>query len=154
MKTNVLTPTEAYNRVLSSAEAIRSGEPETVPMIDPGDNVRQGDIYLIRLGARRPAVVGVWEGNQLALGTTQGSRHTAVGEGVVLSRVDEADATSVLNDLVPSTRGHDQFFGPLIDAPCGVAVPHPEHGHKILPAGSYLVTHQRAFAEEIRRQAD
>jgi hypothetical protein len=44
--------------------------------------------------------------------------------------------------------------GPIIDAPDGCAIDHPEHGDAVLPAGVYAITYQRAYAQELRRVQD
>ena len=149
----IKTAAVAYRKVARTAESIRNGDPETVGSVSPGDCVRQGDLYLVALD-REPKRSGPYEGRQLATGTTRGSRHVAEGEGVTLYTPDEADAISILNRLVPATRGHQQFLGPVILVPGGVTITHPEHGDRTLEAGVYLVTQQRSWADTLRRAAD
>ena len=49
----------------------------------------------------------------------------------------------------------NELRGPLLQCPQGICVTHPEHGDiTINEPGWYAVTYQRAFAEELRRQAD
>ena len=104
----------------------------------PVDAIRQGDIYITRLdelpGGLKPAKT-----NQLAPGNTQGSRH-----------VVRADAGVVVYE-----RQGDALTGPVISAPEGCHIEHPEHGDIAIKCGGvYGVTYQRAHAEELRRVAD
>jgi hypothetical protein len=121
--------------------------------LDPGDNVRQGDIYVTRLGDRLPAKAGAYEGRQLAPGPTQGSRHVIVGP-CTLYRPDESEAAEILGTLVPQARGQRLFIGPVIEATDAVTLEHPEHPHRTLPPGNYLVTYQRSYQDEMRRAQD
>lgn len=142
----------AYQRVASSAEAICNADPATIATMSPGDVVRQGDLYLVALDVA-PARAGEYDGRQLAPGATQGSRHVVVGD-CELFTPDEADVAGILSRLVPATKGQRHFFGPVILARGPVTVEHPEHGHRTVPAGIYLVTQQRTWAQEIRRAMD
>jgi hypothetical protein len=153
--TNMITTAErAYYAVAKRAEAIRNDEPATIATMSPGDSVRQGDLYLTCLDEALPRTTGPWPGGrQLAPGASRGSRHVAAGVREVLI-VDEATAAATLARLVPKTAGKRLFFGPLLRAPDGVTIEHPEHAHRTLPPGNYLVTYQRAWADEVRRQQD
>lgn len=100
---------------------------------------QQGDLYFYRLqtlpqGARQDTHAG----GQLAPGSTQGARHCVDPTRVRLYRLPHPSALD----------------GPLIEAPEGITVTHPEHGHIVLPPGLYGVTFQRSFADELRRVAD
>lgn len=150
--TKTMTAERAFGRVASAAEQIRNDERRVVEVMSPGDNVRQGDIYITFLD-REPRVIGPHESRQLAEGNTQGSRHTVEGDCEVL-QVDGAEALEILHRLVPDSRNFEQFVGPMIRAPKGCEVPHPEHAHYSLPPGSHLVTIQRAHADVVRRAAD
>jgi len=46
------------------------------------------------------------------------------------------------------------LVGPVIKARERWALRHPEHGDVEFPAGDYVVTYQRAYADELRRQMD
>lgn len=156
-KTKPMTAARAYSEVQRSAERIKSGEPATIEVMSPGDVQRQGDIMLVRLDGPLPEI-GAWpHGNQLAQGDSQGSRHLAVGKGLRVYTPGPDSALTTLHRLVPATRRHRQLIGPAISTPDHpVTIPHPEHGHRTLPPGDYLVTYQRtgASAEEVRRVAD
>ena len=153
MATKTKTAKTAYRRVVTEAEKIRNDEPAMLTVLDPGDVVRQGDVYMIRLGAELPAKAADWEGRQVAKGTTQGSRHTAEGP-CELFEPEEDSAASVLAKLIPATSDHQQFFGPVIRASEAWTLAHPEHGDRTVPAGDYLIVQQRAFAQTLRRAAD
>jgi hypothetical protein len=151
-KAPILTAKSAYESVRLAAETIRNDEHAAVPGMDAGDCLRQGDLYLVTLDA--PLAGKPYGSRQLAPGTTQGSRHVVEGDCDVLA-VDEDEATRLLNRLVPATKGHRQFVGPMVVARGEVTIAHPEHGDRTLDAGTYLVTYQRSYArDEIRRTMD
>ena len=104
----------------------------------PIDAIRQGDIYITRLD-ELPVGLKPAKTNQLAPGSTQGSRH-----------VVRADAGVVVYE-----RKGDALTGPVISAPEGFRIDHPEHGDIAIECGGvYGVNYQRAHAEELRRVAD
>lgn len=154
--TGTVTPRNAktaYEDVLRGAEEIKNGDPITIATMSPGDSVRQGDIYVICLDVD-PERASEFVGRQLAPGVTQGSRHIVEGE-CELFTPDPTSATEIINRLVPSTKNVPQLFGPVIRTTGTVEVTHPEHANVTLPCdGSYLVTYQRAHADELRRQED
>jgi len=106
--------------------------------------VRQGDIYITRLN-KMPEGVKPYKNseggdNQLAPGTSQGSRH-------VLAENETAKLYSLPNPTA--------LDGPIIDAPNGCRVNHPEHGDiDFQMGGIFKVTYQRAHAEELKRVKD
>jgi hypothetical protein len=120
---------------------------------EPGDVSRQGDVYIVRLDVA-PTEQGPYEGNKLAPGDTQGSRHYAEGEGLRLYTPDPASATEIINRLCPITRGRPLIFGPTIIAPNGWTEVHPEHGHRTFRAGVDQAVYQRAMADEVKRVLD
>jgi hypothetical protein len=143
---------ESCRLVAAEAEAIRSDAPAVCNATDPGDVCRQGDVYLTRLG-REPRTLRPYVGRQLAPGTTQGSRHVVEGR-VTMLVPDEDDAALALGEAVPAARMRRHFVGPVVLAPAGFTLTHPEHGDRTFPAGAYLTTYQRAFGDEIRRALD
>lgn len=110
-----------------------------VAVIQPGEAIRQGDIYVVRI-AKAPKQVGMLTANrQLAPGQTRGSRHVVEGE----LKVYEAPE-----------RG-SPLEGPVVVATKAFRVTHPEHAHFELPAGTYRVLYQRDFSrEELERVYD
>lgn len=151
-KSPTLTAKSTYESVRIAAETIRNGEHAAIPGIGTADVLRQGDLYVTALD--EPLAGKPYGSRQLAPGTTLGSRHVVEGDCDVLA-VDEGEATMLLNRLVPATKGHRQFVGPMIAARGEVTITHPEHGWRTLPPGNYLVTYQRSYArDEIRRTMD
>lgn len=100
---------------------------------------RQGDLYFAKI-AQVPNEALPWPHihGQLAPGHTQGSRHCVNLQQVRLW-------------LLPKPTALD---GPIIEAPEGVTITHPEHGDHIYPRGICQVTFQRAYADELRRVTD
>jgi hypothetical protein len=143
---------DAYGQVIVTAEAIRNAEPATIAVMSAGDVVRQGDLYLVAID-EAPPPTGSYPGRQLAPGSTQGSRHVVEGE-CTLYTPQAASAQAILARLIPATEESRHFFGPVVLAPGPVTITHPEHGHRTLPAGTYLTTYQRAWADTLRRQVD
>ena len=150
--TTTMTPRAAYDQVRETAESIRNDEATTIPVMSHGDVIVQGDVYIACLD-RAPARKSDYAGRQLAPGSTQGSRHVLEGDAALFTP-DPGDAKEVLNRLIPATRAFEPFLGPVIVAHAPVTITHPEHGDRTLPAGTYQVTYQAAWAEELRRQED
>lgn len=137
----MLTATKSLKAVQESAEAIKNNQPQRFPeAATPGDTWRQGDVYIELLsGVPGGAIVAKKPDPQLAPGTTQGSRHV----------LDSLQGVTVF--LLPNA---DVLTGPVLECREERTITHPEHGDVILPPGVYGITYQRAFAEELRRQAD
>lgn len=134
------TATKAFEEVREHAESIKNDEAHAIPSMDVGDMWAQGDVGFLRLAKLPAGVTKIAKPSaQLAPGTTQGSRHCLTTlDGVTLYRL--ANPTPL--------------DGPVIDAPNGCEVDHPEHGNVTLPPGVYGVTFQRAYAAELRRVQD
>jgi hypothetical protein len=149
-----MTAARAFREVLTSAEKIKCDDSEVVQAVEPGDVIRQGDVYLVALDSK-PKKAGAFAGRQLAPGDTQGSRHVAEGDCEIY-QPEETDAIRILNRLIPETRGETQFLGPVIVAKGAVEITHPEHGNRTLPGEgqAYLVTYQRTGRDTIRRAED
>ena len=134
------TATTVYETIQRTANEKRTDAPKTVGSLARLDYTRQGDVYFwsiekVPAGAIRESKPS----GQLAPGTTQGSRHcVADPSAVTMYRLESPNALQ----------------GPIIDAPNGVTITHPEHGHQTLGPGVYAVTYQRAYAEELRRVQD
>lgn len=136
-----------------SAESMNAAKIETIVAASAGDVVRQGDLYLICIS--NPAAGKRSERRQLAPGDTQGSRHMAEGECRVIETADKAAVAAAINRLVKGANVPEQLVGPIVECEGPTTIAHPEHGDKILPAGStWAVVYQRQFAEEVRRVQD
>lgn len=131
--------TEAFASVASHTESIRNDGPHSVRVMDPGDLWAQGDVGLLMLAGVPRWAKGIPTPTQLAPGDTQGSRHCLADTGGVTAY---------------SVRDATPLDGPVLDAPRGMTVTHPEHGDVTLPPGVYAVVYQRAFADELRRIED
>ena len=138
MKT--ITAKKALTQIQTHAEKIKNDDAHVIETCSPGDMWAQGDVGILCIESV-PAGATLIEkpSRQLAPGTTQGSRHCIADMATVrLYRVADANPLD----------------GPVIDAPHGVTVEHPEHGDISLPSGVYAVIYQRAYADELRRVQD
>lgn len=128
-----------FTRIKEVAEKIKSDHQQRFPdAASVGDYWRQGDVYITRLANVPSGFKEAKVDLQLAPGDTKGSRHMLSHDRVSMFVNKDADALT----------------GPVIKSGDGVVVEHPEHGNVELPPGTYGITYQRAFAEEIRRVAD
>lgn len=132
----------AFRQVIDYAEQIRNDDAHTVATMSPGDMWVQGDIGLVCLAALpKGCVVDNRPTPQLAPGTTQGSRHCVAAGDMARVRFYR---------LIEAT----PLDGPVIEAPDGLTIEHPEHGDVTLPPGIYGVVYQRQFAKELKRVQD
>lgn len=130
----------------AASERIDCGDVLTVRDMTPDmDYVRQGDIFLFAKSdvppGYRPVERPTESDWQLAIGTTQGSRH-----------VVSAKCRGTVRLYRPLSSG--EFTGPCLECPEGVVVEHPEHGWLDMGPGVYAVGYQQVFAEVARRVAD
>ncbi len=105
------------------------------------DVVRQGDLYFIcleKLPEGKPT-----SNRQLVPGTTQGSRHILDGDVKIVKDVQFKRLPAAL-------------VGPAFECVSDVTATHPEHGHKVFPAGTFWQSlGQQAYDQEmIRRVRD
>lgn len=149
-ETNV---TRDIEEIRESAESLDAAKTERIATASAGDVVRQGDLYLVCL-ADAPAGTPTKD-RQLTPGTTQGSRHVASGKCSISLADDPAAVAATVNRLVKGASVPAELIGPVIRCRGDVTITHPEHGHRVLPAGSIWATvYQRAYAEDIRRVQD
>lgn len=138
--TKPVSAKRAFGELARHAEKIKNDEHQHAGEMSVGDAWPQGDIAVVLIGevpsgakvVERPAL-------QLAPGTTQGSRHC----------LESLDGITAYTHANPTA-----LDGPILDAPKGLTVTHPEHGWITLRPGVYAVIYQRAFAEELRRVQD
>lgn len=137
---NTLTAERSLEQIASHAEAIKNDEHQTAGEMSPGDTWAQGDIGIVRLEQLPEGCQAVESPSlQLAPGTTQGSRHCL---------------ESLAGLTVYALANPGPLEGPVIDAPHGMRVNHPEHGDVSFGPGVYGVVYQRQYAEELRRVQD
>lgn len=114
-------------------EQITTAAPNTevrrIQAIEVGQAVRQGDVYIHRVDSNH-ARGEVTQNRQLAIGTTQGSRHIAENGTVHLGTTAPKWAPQAL-------------LGPVVESSERITISHPEHANIDLPAGTYQITHQR-----------
>lgn len=118
-----------------------SSKSEKIGSPSLGDVIRQGDVYLTCIDCLPQGTKS--QNRQLAEGDTQGSRHILSGDVRIIEGVKSFGSVS------------SALIGPAFECKGEVEVTHPEHGNKILPAGTcWQTTYQVAFAEEVRRVRD
>lgn len=130
----------ALKRVLGSMTKTRAKVQQFPVAASYGDNVRQGDIYITLLKSiPKNAVEELEPSSQVAVGTTQGSRHCLQHmDGVTIFRLRDANVLQ----------------GPIVVLSAPNTLVHPEHGWWKLDAGIYSINYQRSHAEELRRVND
>ena len=136
----ITKPETAFRRVQKQAEKIKNDDAHTIATCSPGDMWPQGDIGILCLASLpKGAKLDHRPTAQLAPGTTQGSRHC----------ITDLSSVTIFRLAEPTP-----LDGPVIEAPTGFTVEHPEHGNVTLPPGIYGVIYQRAYADELRRVLD
>lgn len=126
----LLSVTEAHDRIMEDAAAKVSTEVRFIQSIEVGKIVRQGDIYIHAVQASHPKGAKA-QSRQLAIGTTNGSRHMAESPSEVFE-----------GTTAPEWCQRGTFLGPVVTAKERFTVSHPEHAHVSLPPGTYQICHQ------------
>lgn len=102
-----------------------------------GERLHQGDVYLVRVPDdwRRGKLLGT---RQIAVGTTQGSRHIVTCDVAVYEGVD------LPHDLKPFEGvAASEYLGPVVVFGSeGGVLTHPEHAHHECMSGVYQTTYQ------------
>ena len=135
------TATKMMEQIRKHGKQVADDSPRTVGDLVAGDFTAQGDVMFWRLGELPSGCTPYSTVSQLAPGNTKGSRHCIL----------EADLQHCEFYVLPNA---NPLQGPIIKAAKPITVEHPEHGNQTLPAGNWLVTYQRAHANELRRVAD
>lgn len=132
---------KAIEEVLEQVAQSVPGKPETVryESMTHGQTHWQGDVAITFVESLPKSYVRGQQSAQLAPGNTQGSRHII------------ADMRGI---EVRTRKDADPLIGPGIVADRSWELTHPEHGHAVFPAGSFITTYQRQYAEEMRRVQD
>jgi hypothetical protein len=135
-----MTVDECIRQLEASVENMDAAKTERIGSPSLGDVVRQGDIYLVCIESL--PVGQETKNRQLAPGNTQGSRHIVAGDAAFVEVESFGDVPAVL-------------VGPAFACNGDCTVMHPEHGDKVLPAGTtFQVIYQLHHADEIRRVQD
>lgn len=107
--------------------------------IEIGQNVQQGDVYLWRVADTHPRGKQRAEGErQVAVGTTIGARHVAEGDAIAVFEGKQLPEGVKFQN----SNANQACLGPVVAAPEGLTLTHPEHAHFRMPAGTYQVTYQ------------
>ena len=133
----MITAVEAHNKIATGAPALQ--DKKVIENIAVGKGIRQGDLYIIRINPEGSTKIKGFEepinvenftslgSDQLAIGTTMGSRHT-IKEGQAAFYTDPRNANPVVGGVVKAKQCWD--------------LEHPEHAHHNLPEGTYAVFYQ------------
>lgn len=133
---------EIHQKIVESSEKIGEKtlqETRFADKIEPGQFVRQGDVYIVCMRQLDPGKQT--KNRQLATGTSQGSRHVLEGDAEVF----EARSRDIQR-----THLGEYFEGPSFKANSHVTITHPEHAHISLPPGCYETRHQVDLATKKR----
>lgn len=130
-----------FERLSKHAEEFSDTENHVIETCSVNDAWCQGDVAVVYLGTKKPKDLEVDKPvRQLAPGTTRGSRH-------MLENLEECTFFK--------HKQSNPLLGPVILAPNGIEVSHPEHGNiTIKESGYYEIRYQRDYAEELRRVQD
>ncbi len=132
----------AFTRIRESAAGRTKPAAKVIDCLEPGDAIRQGDLYVIRLASLPEGAEVMAEAPmQLVPGRSRGSRHTITRETFAGCALYRLAATTELD-------------GPVIVAREAFEISHPEHGHFVLPAGTYQVRYQRRWSSRLERAKD
>ena len=121
---------ETIEKIQKEATERAVKEIRFIDKISLGQVVRQGDIYIHcvdkdhKHGQESKTA-------QLAIGSTQGSRHFANGE-----------CTCFEGTTLPEWCASGTFLGPFVEVEKRSVITHQEHAHVSLPVGYYQITHQ------------
>jgi hypothetical protein len=151
-----ISAASAFRTVRKAAEKIKNDETQTIGTVSPGDVIRQGDLYLVAIGAAPEIDInGLAAERQLAPGASQGSRHILEGPATVFAPRKPQQIADICARLLPGVAVDAALVGPVLKTEGECELTHPEHGNFKLPADEYFaVVYQRAFADTIRRQLD
>lgn len=138
-----------FHKELAEAAAASPKDVRNHAKMKVGEVAMQGDVYITKI----KSVPEAWstetthESRQVALGTTEGSRHCAEGDVQVLWPASREAALEAIDKLIPGFTdklgaGASPCIGPVVVAKDSWCLSHPEHAHHELPAGTYLVTYQ------------
>lgn len=119
--------TQVHAEIESKAKKEAVTETRDCTAMSVGQVVRQGDIYIHRVEADHAHGLAL-KTNQLVPGTSQGSRHVAVG------------GSAYEGTTLPTWCSEDTILGPCVDGP--FTVTHPEHAHCTFGPGRFQITHQ------------
>lgn len=129
-----------FDALRNHLESIKNDDPHVFEHMDVGDMWAQGDVGIMRIELIPKGVTEIKNPSaQLAPGSTQGSRHI-IADMAGVRMFSIADATAL--------------DGPIVDCKSAMTITHPEHGDVTVPAGTYAIVYQRAFADELKRQKD
>ena len=142
-----MTTTKTAIENVQKSAATADTEERVCRRFEVGMVQHQGDVYLHMVAEDWPrgAKLGT---RQVAVGSSVGARHVAEGAGVEVYEGRQLPDYFEIGD-VPE----EAYRGPVVVAPTGFVLTHPEHAHHRLPAGVYQVSYQVDPLEQ-RRVAD
>mgnify|MGYP001575819991 FL=1 len=127
---NIKDAAQVFSDIVEKMNEVSINSSRIIHRMEIGQVVRQGDIYIHRVGDSHECGKKL-ESRQLAIGNTMGSRHVA-----------EAPATIYEGATLPRWCDARTFIGPCVESAKRFVVTHPEHAHVELPPGRYQITHQ------------
>jgi hypothetical protein len=143
------TALESFERIRENAK--RMPTPRDCSILQVGDVCRQGDVYILRVGAKSgiASLGAVIESRQLAPGHSNGSRHIVAESPKVAIRKASVDLAKL--EKAYGIRLVDLQVGPAIEAKEEWSLTHPTHPFcNQFPADIYLTIYQIDFATKQR----
>lgn len=143
---------ERKTKLADPQERIVNNDPKFLECFDVGSVSHQGDVIIVGISIL-PASAKPRKDRQLAIGSTQGSRH-------VLERGDVYDAdpvqVAILINSATKCEVPAQYIGPVFVSPADPAehdLTHPEHGHMGFPAGQVCAVVFQRNLDSMEREA-
>lgn len=143
MSNATLSATSVIKEILRHGQQFANDQAVNPTIADNDRPSAQGDINIWKVESLEDLgeVEPTEPVHQLAPGTSRGSRHCL-------------DPQSVANAKFYRRAGANQLQGPIWVNETQTLVTHPEHGDQLLDPGTYFVTYQRQYAEDLRRMLD
>lgn len=148
MTTKELTKLSAAELVEKIRTAVADTEVRTFEALEIGQVIQQGDVYLHRVPADWPRgkLLGT---RQVAVGTSVGSRHIVVGDGVAVYEGKQLPPSVTVRKAKRGSRQRGfteaDYLGPVTVIPTSEALSHPEHSYHRNESGecmTFQVTYQ------------
>ncbi len=129
------------NQILEHGQQNADDSLKVVSGVQPWQHSSQGDVDFVKLPKLPPTAIKTAPVNQLAPGTSKGSRHC----------IRESDISKITFWKLPNP---NPLQGLILELTEPIVIEHPEHGDQQLEPGIWFVKFQRRHADEVKRISD